>query len=437
MPVFPGSLVVHAADNFVSVSLNESFDKKLSGGISNLNTYLTSNKNRAIVLDMLYDWDAAKKSEFDRALVIPSGANVTLNMHGYAFNRNNAASDDYSSDGEVIRVEIGASLTINGSSNDDEKEREHKSVPVYTGYSEGIKANGRTDIKGGTIMGGVSSYTAGGIYVKDRCTVVLNDVTIAGCCSRDTWRSFNGYGGGIWLCEDDCRLTLNNSRITGCMSDDVGGGIYLGGEGVYVNGSGTAKISENQSGEAGGVYLQDQKESMSGLTISGNKSVNGAGIYMEGGVGTVLNSAQVLTDLVIKDNAASGRGGGIYIKKEMVTISSCEITGNKASTSGSGVYVYDDVNEGFNVKGATIIKDNPVESGKSNLYIADDKPINSRVMFDLTKGADVHMSYYGIGTTTAVMVTEDNPKKSPNCIQYLHADNERYHFAFNSNSRKI
>ena len=461
---------------FVRIRVNGEWKMDLTDSISTLNSYINKNKDKTIQLDMLTDWNAAaagRRDDFNETLVIPSGAHITLNMHGYVFNRDNGWRGDSGYFGEMIRVESGATLTINGSSSDEEKRIEHKNVAVFTSTAEGSKATGRITTTGGTITGGVCTRGAGGIYVKTNSTVVLNDVTIAGCCSRDTAFINNGYGGAIWLTGEDCRLTLNNSLITGCMADDYGGaisvnedtflielnntiieknyatnkggGIYLGGTAIHVNGTGETYIRNNHSGgNGGGIYLKNKNESLSGLTISENKAVNGAGIYMEGGKGSldILDSAQVLTDLVIKENTASERGGGIYLKGKVVTLSSCEITDNIARMSGGGIYVNENVDKDFNVKGATIIRNNDGVQKGDNLYISDDTPENTRVMFGLNKGAEVWMSYYNLGDRTKVMVTEGShgdQKKSPNCIQYLHADNQGFHFAFNSepNSRKI
>lgn len=475
--IFQGAGEVSAANHpvFVRIWLNGEWKMDLTDSISTLNSYIKKNKDKTIRIEMVTDWNAAetgRRDDFNKTLVIPSGANVTLDMHGHVFNRDNAWSDNSSSSGEVIQVEDGASLVINGSSNAYEDVVQHSSVPVYTSTSKGSKATGRITTYGGTLMGGVCTYGSGGLYIKSGCKVTLNNVTLAGCCSRSKILTNNGYGGGVCIYGEDSKLILNDSLITGCMADDYGGGICVydktitsielnnsnidknyatnkgGGicltaEKSHINGTGESYIRNNEcGGDGGGIYLDMQNESVSGVIVSGNKATNGAGVYMIGGAGWVIDSAQVLTDVKVKDNTASERGGGIYVHANVLTLSTCEITNNVAKVSGGGVYINESVKNAFNIKGATIIKNNDGIYMGDNLYVSDNNPENTRIMFNLTKGADVGMSYYNLGSRERVMITEGSTGdtiKSPNCIQYLHAENRGFHISFNANpnSRKI
>ena len=260
MPVIPGAGRVSAANPvFVRIYLNGAWKMDLTDSISTLNSYINKNKDKNIRLEMLTDWNAAavgRQSDFDKSLVIPSGARVTLDMHGHVFNRDNAWKDHYTTDGDVIQVESNATLTINGSSTDEEKNTLHKDVPVYTSTHKGYTAVERKNFTGGLIMGGVNSAWGGGLTIKSGCTVTLNDVTIAGCCSRDTSYTDNGYGGAIRLRDDDCRLTLNNCLITGNMSDDQGGGICVCDDDKFIIELNNTIIEKNfASKKGGGIYL--------------------------------------------------------------------------------------------------------------------------------------------------------------------------------------
>ncbi|MBR3251597.1 MAG: hypothetical protein IKF80_07790 [Erysipelotrichaceae bacterium] len=73
-------------------------------------------KNKTVTIEMYTDWDYYKDHQFDERLYIPENCKATLNMHGHRFDRNNVKDDDYSKRGELIYVETGATLTINGAS---------------------------------------------------------------------------------------------------------------------------------------------------------------------------------------------------------------------------------------------------------------------------------------------------------------------------------
>ena len=416
-------------------------------------------KGKSVTIEMLCNWNAAGADHFDTRLVIPSECTAVLNMHGYVFNRDRAYRNNSTSDGELICLESGASLVINGCSAEQEKRKEHPLVAVYTSTGKSGRADGSITTYGGTLTGGCSTNGAGGIHVKDNCSLTVNDVTIAGCSSRDgtVW---NGFGGGIYIKEDYSTVRLNNSLITGCYADTDGGGIYANqdptvielnntqidknyayecGGGIYlcdertrVTGSKGAKVTNNQCGKkGGGIYTNDNDISVSGLEITGNRSTDGAGIY----AGDESNS---FSGLVIKNNIAGERGGGIYISSNKNTITSCEITDNSAGISGGGVYVNKNVREEFSVAGKVIVREN----SPHNFYISDSAPEDTRVNFSLTKGSDVRFSYYTTAGKTTLMVTQGkagDSYKTPNCTQYLTAENSGYHFAFGtaSDNRKI
>ena len=421
-----------------------------------LNDALSALEGKRAIIEMTTDWNAANSGggQYNRHLVIPSDCNATFVMHGHVFNRNNAWQDNRESDGELIRVNSGATLTINGGFNDAEQSIEHANVAVYASTEAETKAAGRGTFYGGLLTGGCSSDTTGGVYVKKNATLILKNVTIAGCGAEGV----SARGGGVRLYDDGSRLIMENSTIDGCHSrwsgggvyigdddgiviemnnsgivnnwaNDHGGGIYVDGEKVHISGTNGSRIKNNHCDEnGGGIALYDKEESVTGLEISGNKSANGGGIYTD-------TTKASLSSLTIKDNVAAQRGGGIYLSKGESSMSACEITNNTAKMSGGGVYVNTGVKEKFTVSGKTIIKGNDGVMKGDNLYISDNDPENTRVMFSVNKGSDVWMSYYNLGNRNSVMVTmgeRNDTNKSPNCIQYLHADNQGWHFGYNA-----
>lgn len=415
-------------------------------------------EGKTVTIEMTANWNAAGSDDFDRRLVIPSKCKATLNMHGYVYNRNLAFRKDTTMKGGLVIMGSESTLTINGASNESEKQTPHPLVATYSSVSTDGKANRSVTINGGVMTGGCSTTGAGCIEVGEKCVLTLNDMTIAGC---GTYGGLGGgYGGGIYIIDDYSTVRMNNSTITGCFASRDGGGIYANDEpttielnnssidmnyanedggGIYVNdekinisGLNGSKITNNQAGDnGGGLYYCCGDSTLAGFLISGNKAhKNGGGVYSD-------DTGLTLSGLTIKLNTAE-LGGGFYVNQDENEISSCTITDNTATKVGGGVYVADDVDKQFVVKGVTVIKNN----FNKNLFMSADDPEDCRVNFSLSKGADVRVYYYDTDGKDAIMVTEgkvNDRVKTPNCIQFLTAENSGYHFTFNSapNQRKI
>ena len=417
-------------------------------------------EGESVVIEMKKDWNAASDDMFDEQLIIPESCNAVLNMHGHMFNRNRAESNDSTGEGGLIYIDDSASLTINGYSSESEKNIAHTNVAVYNSIDGDTAADKYITTYGGTLTGGNSDDGAGGIHVNYKDNLTLNNVTIAGC-KADTWVKLYGYGGGILLDNDTTKVVMNNSSIIGCFSNDDGGaiymsnednnsiemrncviegnfsndkagGIYINGENNYVNGFCSTEIKNNCAGGDGGAFYSDnEKTNISNLTLTGNQANNGGAIYAS-------HSDTTISNIVAKNNYARISGGGFYISKETTTISGCEVTNNSCGSSGGGIYVYKNIDDDFKVTGKCIVRDNTGH----NFYISDSDPDDTRVLFSLTKGSDVHVYYYDTEDLNAIMVTpgeEGDTIKSPNCIRYLKPDNSGYHFTFNprANYRKI
>ena len=180
-----------------------------------------------------------------------------------------------------------------------------------TNRSEKAGDNATISVTGGLLTGGGSWDGAGGIHIKKGSTVTLKDVTIAGCRSQQK-KSKKGYGGGIYLSEGSITLNLENSTITGCFAYNDGGAIY-----------------------ATNLDFGPAQTLKTGLKVS----------------------ATTLKNLVIDDNTATSKGGGVYVRTSGNTITSCTIENNKAPRAG-GVYVHEDTEFGFKIDGKTFIRNN-------------------------------------------------------------------------------
>ncbi|MCR5591448.1 MAG: hypothetical protein K6F73_07915 [Lachnospiraceae bacterium] len=326
------------------------------------------------------DWNAAGSEDYNRRIFVPAKTRLTLNMHGRVFNRNNAWKGKDKYNGELILVDKGSTLIVNGGTEEERSSRSYPQVALYdTNDPSGDKAGARGTFKGGLLTGGCSCDGAGGIHARGGSTVILNDVTIAGC-----GQTRYGKGGGIWMWDDDSRLVMNNSRVTGCYASSYGGGVYTNDNNI------------------------------------------------------------TLSNLKIKYNTANKDGGGIYINNKKDTISGCEIAGNRANRDGGGVYIPKSITEQNTVSGKTLVRSNSAKEQGNDFHIAGNSPGAARVNFKLTKGSEVHVSFSSalFSDVNSVPVTEGKKNdtiKTPNCIQYLYPANPGFHFTYNPapNMRKI
>ena len=244
-------------------------------------------------------------------LNIASGKNVVLELQGYSVSRSlNAAVDD----GHVIKVESGATLTVQDTSDD--------AAGTITGGKTkgrggGIHNLGTFILKSGSITGNYAELKAGGIFNDDSATLTIE-------------------GGEV----------SSNKVGTNTNDDRFGAGIYVEG--------GTVNISN--------------------CTIQDNEGRNqGGGIYVNAGEVTVTN-----TKIIGNKSWANATGAGIHLKGGTLTIDGCEITGNigtKSEYKGVGLYYEGGT---LKMKGAVTITGNHHTSSSdkiSNVYLPTDKKI--------------------------------------------------------------
>jgi predicted outer membrane repeat protein len=161
---------------------------------------------------------------------------------------------------------------------------------------------------------------------------------------RITGNSSSNLGGGVLVLGGI--FTMTGGTISGNTavnaSDETfasGGGVYVGGRGTFTMTGGT--ISENTAGGAGGgVASENSTFTMKGGTISGNTAVYGT---------------------------YGGIGGGVYAVEGSFTMEGGLITGNTTNAgidgAGGGLYVFNDEEEAFLMKGGTISSNTAVNGG--------------------------------------------------------------------------
>ncbi len=186
-----------------------------------------------------------------------------------------------------------------------------------------IKNNGASGIYAYSISGDLRiehntiesnrAALGGGLYVSTLlgAKLLLNDNTVR----NNTVSGGNGFGngGGLHLTVDGSLATLNANKFENNQASGVAGGIYLAG----VN----SVMSANVIALAGG-------------SIQGNHAA------LHGGGGYADKVAWAIDAATLRDNVAeSGNGGGLFLQQSKVTITKSMLLRNRSLMAGGGMYL--------------------------------------------------------------------------------------------------
>lgn len=128
-------------------------------------------------------------------------------------------------------------------------------------------------------------------------------------------------------------------------------------------------IIQNCSAENGGaIYLTDGAFEMTGGTIQNSKAINGGAVYVEGGTcnlsgGTLKDNGNTET----ANGTITEKGGAVYVKNTSVTFGGTDgisITGNKA-VNGAGLYIVQDEKNTTVSKFSTKIENGTISGNKA------------------------------------------------------------------------
>lgn len=211
---------------------------------------------------------------------------------------------------------------------------------IGSGEGGGVYVGGpRADatLKGCTVANNKSVSTGGGIAAK-LSTVTLDHTTV------ENNKAVNGGGLFHLGIAVPGSLTLQNgSVIRNNIASSMGGGLFLWGN-VGLK-SVNSEISGNKALYGAGIAASQYtanfpspKLELVNTKVNNNgdaTTVMGGGIYAAQGV--VLNAEN--TKLL--DNTAKSGGGILLWSKSSADLNNSEVSGNKATGNGGGVYVYD------------------------------------------------------------------------------------------------
>jgi len=190
-----------------------------------------------------------------------------------------------------------------------EKDRHWPTVHIEGVTLEG----GRVDPEVGQSGGGLSIGEAN-VHLRD-CVILKNRATFGGGISA-------GGGGYLSL----VRVTLSGNEA------GWGGGILFGRGTLLAT---DTVVTENRADEGGGIHLEFGTLTVRGGAISGNHAtLRGGGLFLLGSRDegrATLNGVQVL------GNSAEN-GAGIYEDLAVFSLIASEVSGNKATNNGGGIH---------------------------------------------------------------------------------------------------
>ncbi|MGA2490058.1 MAG: right-handed parallel beta-helix repeat-containing protein, partial [Anaerolineales bacterium] len=196
---------------------------------------------------------------------------------------------------------------------------------------------------------------AGGGFYVDSGNLSLADSHFDGNTAVD--------GGGIYV--NGGEFAMQNTVLENGNVTDDGGGLYIGNpDSAIIRGS---TIKNNHADYFGGGVAVIGSIVMVGVTVSGNKSVDGGGgIYLSG------SPSADFVNLVIDNNQASGDGypgGGVRSDDSTARFTNLLLTHNSANNNGGGMALF---SSDITIVNATIAQ-NDAGSGSGTAIQSDNQ----------------------------------------------------------------
>jgi hypothetical protein len=210
-----------------------------------------------------------------------------------------------------------------------------------------------------------------------------------------------GEGGGqVITVREGATLNLSNGTLKGGWGGAGGALVNEGGMVTLTD----VIITNNVADDRGGGICNREGGTlvMTGGVITDNSSNDHSGAKGGGGFFNEENATATLTGVTLTGNVAKVYGGGGICNFGTLTIDGCTITGNTAGTYGGGIW-----QEGtLNMQGANTISDNKCETINNNLYLKSGKVIN---VTGSLEGSSIGVNLESItGTFTSGYNTHNN-----------------------------
>jgi hypothetical protein len=193
----------------------------------------------------------------------------------------------------------------------------------------GVAVSGLVTMNSGTISDNKVLLSGGGVYLSGSGQFLMGGGTISGNEATK--------GGGVFFLNTSSAFLMSGGTISNnkaLWGDAKGGAAYV--YGTFSMQGGT--ISDNHSGNGGGLYINGGSFIIRIGDLSGNTAENGGGVYIASGIFKMEAGA------VSNNKASTGNGGGVYVGREggdagTFLMSFGSISSNVAENQGGGVYV--------------------------------------------------------------------------------------------------
>lgn len=228
---------------------------------------------------------------------------------------------------------------------------------AYRGGAVCVDSGSSFTLGGGSIITGCQAGRGGAVYVIDGSFTQTDDAVITNCSVFENAAfSACGYGGAVYVAKGI--YTLKSGSVTN-NSATQNGIIYIannsGAEFTMTQGEISGNTCKN-----GTIYQAGGTMTLAGGSITGNTCTeSGGGVYQNGGSSLLLGNTHASQDVVISGNKAVN-GAGWYINGGNCLMRGGNITGNKATKRGGGVC---QSNGTLTVNGGDITTNNAPEGG--------------------------------------------------------------------------
>lgn len=253
-------------------------------------------------------------------------------------------------DGGALLLRNNANVTMTGTTITNSR-------AAYRGGAVCVDSGSSFTLGGGSTITGCQAGRGGAVYVIDGSFTQNGDAVITNCSVFENAAfSACGYGGAVYVAKGS--YTLQSGSVTN-NSATKNGIIYIannsGAEFTMTQG----KISGNTC-KNGTIYQEGGTMTLAGGSITGNTCTeSGGGVYQNGGSSLLLGTTNASQDVVISGNKAVN-GAGWYINGGNCLMRGGNITGNKATKRGGGVC---QSNGTLTVNGGDITTNNAPEGG--------------------------------------------------------------------------
>ena len=228
---------------------------------------------------------------------------------------------------------------------------------AYRGGAVCVDSGSSFTLGRGSTITGCQAGRGGAVYVIDGSFTQTGNTAITDCSTFENAAFTNcGYGGAVYVAKGT--YTLQSGSVTN-NSATQNGIIYIannsGAEFTMTKGEISGNTCKN-----GTIYQAGGTMTLAGGNITGNTCTeSGGGVYQNGGSSLLLGNTNASQDVVISGNKAVN-GAGWYINGGNCLMRGGNITGNKATKRGGGVC---QSNGTLTVNGGDITTNNAPEGG--------------------------------------------------------------------------